>query len=348
MNNRKEFYPDFYRNFRCAASRCPDTCCRDWDIVVDDESFEFYSNVPGEFGRKLSDNIKVDEDGDRVFVLENKFCPFLTREWLCEIQIRLGEEHVCETCREFPRISQDYTEFTEYMLSLACPEACKMIIDSNNTFDFSNITEIQNDDNGYSKTFMNLLLKARTLTVGIFSDNTKPFKERLKACISFTEYVQTLIDDEIFDENKLCDYEYQEINDEKISRRFVFEMHEKLDIMDKNWIKYMLDSAELVLNDTYETDCEYKNMALYYIYRYYLNAIDSYDIITTVKRIYCAYTVCSAMTVGVGAEDSFDRRVMIIRKYSKEVEHSFENSDFLTDEFAFNPNFSSENIIKTL
>ena len=62
MNNRKEFYPDFYRNFRCAASGCPDTCCRDWDIVVDDESFEFYSNVPGEFGRKLSDNIKVDEE----------------------------------------------------------------------------------------------------------------------------------------------------------------------------------------------------------------------------------------------------------------------------------------------
>lgn len=348
MSSRKEFYPDFYRNFKCAASRCPDTCCKDWDVVVDDESYEFYSNVPGEFGRKLVDNIKTDEDGDRVFIFENEVCPFLNREWLCEIQIRLGEEHVCDTCREFPRISQDYTEFIEYMLSLACPEACRMIIHSNNIFDFFDITEIQNDDNGYSKAFMNFLLKARKLTVDIFSDKTKLFKYQLKHCISFTEYVQKLIDDEIFDENKLFDYIFQNTESEKISRKFVFEMHKNLDIMDKKWIEYMLDSAESVLNDTYETDCEYRNMALYYIYRYYLNAIDSYDIITTVKRIYCAYIVCSAMTAFLGAENSFERRVMIIRKYSKEVEHSFENSDFLTDEFVINPDFSSENIIKTI
>ena len=103
-----------------------------------------------------------------------------------------------------------------------------------------------------------------------------------------------------------------------------------------------------MLYDTYETDCEYKNIALYYIYRYYLNAIDSYDIITTVKRIYCAYIVCSAMTVEFSAENDFDKRVHIMQRYSKEVEHSFENSDYLRDEFAINPNFSSENIIKTI
>ena len=348
MNSKKEFYPDFYRNFRCAASRCIDTCCKDWDVVVDDDSYEFYSGVHGDFGKKLVDNIKIDEDGDRVFVFENKVCPFLSRDWLCEIHMRLGEEHVCDTCRKFPRISQDYTEFTEYMLSLACPEACRMIIDSNNIFDFSDITEIQREDNGYSKTFMNFLLKARTLTADIFSDRTKSFKYQLKHCISFAEYVQTLIDDEIFDESRLFDYKYQDTECEKISRNFVFEMHKNLDVMDNNWIKYLLESSDCILNDTYETDCEYRNVALYYIYRYYLNAIDSYDIITTAKRIYCVYAVCSAMTANFCAENNFGSRVMTIYKYSKEVEHSFENSEFLTDEFVINPNFSSENILKTI
>ncbi len=348
MNGRKEFYPDFYKNFKCAASHCPDTCCKDWDVVVDDESYAFYSNVSGEFGDKLKNSIKIDEDGDRVFIFENKYCPFLNRTQLCEIQIKLGEEHVCDTCREFPRISQDYTEFTEYMLSLACPEACRMIISGDNIFGFLNITEIKNDNNGYSKAFMNFLLKARKLTVNIFYDNTKSFRYRLKHCIAFTEYVQTLIDDEIFDEDKLCEYEYQDINAEKVNSSFVFNMHKDLDIMDNNWIKAVYAAKDCILNDTHETDCEYANMALYYIYRYYLNAIDNYDIITTIKRIYCVYIVCSAMTAALGAENEFEKRVMIMQKYSKEIEHSFENTEFLTVEFIENPNFSSENIIKTL
>lgn len=348
MNSRKKFYPDFYRNFKCAASRCSDTCCKDWDVVVDDEAYAFYSNVSGEFGDKLLNSIKIEEDGDRVFIFKNKHCPFLNRMRLCDIQIKLGEEHVCDTCREFPRISQDYTEFTEYMLSLACPEACRMIIAGDDIFDFSHITQIENDDNGYSKTFMNFLLKARGLTVKILSDNTKSFRYRLKHCIAFTEYVQMLIDDEIFDEDKICEYEYRDINVEKVNRRFVFDMHKDLDIMDNNWIEGVYAAKDCILNDTYETDREYTNMALYYIYRYYLNAIDNYDIITIAKRIYCAYIVCSSMTVALGAENEFDKRVMIIQKYSKEIEHSFENTEFFTVEFIDNTNFSSENIIKTL
>lgn len=348
MNGRKEFYPDFYGSFKCIAGHCPDTCCKEWDIVVDDEAYEFYTSVPGEFGRRLVESIHTDEDGDRVFTLQDGVCPFLSRDMLCEVQLRFGEEHICDTCRAFPRICQDYTEFAEYMLSLACPEVCRIIISENNPFDEFNISEIHNDDNGYSKDFMNFLLKARKLTADIFSDSSKTFRYQLRNCISFTEYVQTLIDNEIFEIDKLGEYEYKEIRCDKVSRDFVFEMHRNLDIMDKKWIEDLCSSSNCVLYDTYETDCEYKNIALYYIYRYYLNAIDSYDIITTVKRIYCAYIVCSAMTVEFSAENDFDKRVHIMQRYSKEVEHSFENSDYLRDEFAINPNFSSENIIKTI
>lgn len=33
-------YPDYYKKFRCIADKCPDTCCSDWQIVIDDESLE--------------------------------------------------------------------------------------------------------------------------------------------------------------------------------------------------------------------------------------------------------------------------------------------------------------------
>lgn len=348
MDNIKKVYPEFYKNFKCAADRCLDTCCKDWDVVVDDESYEFYSKVSGEFGEKLQSNMKIDDDGDRVFIFENRYCPFLTRNGLCDIQIRFGEEHVCDTCRAFPRISQDYTEFVEYMLSIACYEACKLVIGKSNKFDCIEAFMVQNQDNGYSSDFMNFLLKARELTANIFRSDKSKFSKQLKECIAFTEYVQALIDDEIFDIAELYNFEYIETESEGKSRGFVFDMHRNLDVMNKKWIDTLCSSAEYVLNETEDTDGEYRNLALYYIYRYYLTAIDSYDIITTVKRIYCAYVTCSAMTAMCHAENEFERRAMIINKYSKEVEHSFENRDYLMEEFEMNPDFSSENILKTL
>ena len=38
-------YPDYYKKFRCIADKCPDTCCSDWQIVIDDESLEKISEL---------------------------------------------------------------------------------------------------------------------------------------------------------------------------------------------------------------------------------------------------------------------------------------------------------------
>ena len=27
--------PDYFDNFRCIADRCPDSCCKEWDVLVD-------------------------------------------------------------------------------------------------------------------------------------------------------------------------------------------------------------------------------------------------------------------------------------------------------------------------
>ena len=35
MNN---YYPDYYKKFKCIANLCPDSCCQGWDVVVDKES----------------------------------------------------------------------------------------------------------------------------------------------------------------------------------------------------------------------------------------------------------------------------------------------------------------------
>ena len=108
----KHYFPKYCEKFRCIANLCPDSCCRDWDVVVDDTSFDFYNTVKGEFGDRLRSLMTIDEDGDRIFIRQGEKCPFWNSDMLCDIYINLGENHLCHTCKEFPRITQDRDEFS--------------------------------------------------------------------------------------------------------------------------------------------------------------------------------------------------------------------------------------------
>ena len=81
----KQIYPDFYPEFRCLAGKCPDTCCKDWEVVVDPEAMEFYRSVLGALGERLKNGF-VEQDGDICFRLENGKCTFLTEDGLCELR----------------------------------------------------------------------------------------------------------------------------------------------------------------------------------------------------------------------------------------------------------------------
>lgn len=136
----KHIYPLYYKNFKCIAYKCPDSCCKGWDVVVDDESNEYYCTVGGTFGDKLKKLTGIDGDGDRIFISQNGRCPFWNSDSLCDIYINLGEEHLCKTCKSFPRITQDYTAFSEHLLSLACPEAARLILCTDFAYDDFKIT----------------------------------------------------------------------------------------------------------------------------------------------------------------------------------------------------------------
>lgn len=336
----KHIYPDFYNKFKCIANKCPDSCCKDWDVVVDDESDKFYSTVNGEFGEKLRRLTITDNDGDRIFVSQNARCPFWNNDMLCDIYINLGEEHLCATCRNFPRITQDYTVFTEHTLSFACPEAARLMLAEDNAYKSFDNYDISFENVDYDAKFMQFLLKARKATSDIFTNRQKPFAQRLKEALAFNNMVQTLVDEEDFCSGFL-NYDISESNHSKADCSFVFALHKKLEIMDDNW-RSLLSEAEKYCNDkviSTEYDAEFERLSLYYIYRYYLNAIDSYDVLSTIKRIACAYLV-----VGKISSQTPDI-VRLMQQCSKEVEHSYENSETLEFEFATSSDFSVDNFI---
>ena len=316
----KHYFPKYCEKFRCIANLCPDSCCRDWDVVVDDTSFDFYNTVKGEFGDRLRSLMTIDEDGDRIFIRQGEKCPFWNSDMLCDIYINLGENHLCHTCKEFPRITQDYTVFCEHTLSFACPEAARLMLESDFDTGFA-IGIPQDSQTDYSTTEMNFLLSARKRTFEILSDCKMSLSERLCRLLAFNER----------------------------DASFIFDLHKSLDIMSNDWLCELETTADFAKNNTLSNRFDRPLTAYldYYVRRYYLSAIDSFNVISTIKRMVCAYIV-TAYELERPDNPTQTEVVKILQGYSKEVEHSYENGELLEDEFIFNPLFSTDNLIGIL
>ena len=138
--------PNYFNEFKCIASECEDTCCAGWEIVIDDETYKRYENVEGEFREILRSKI-VKSDGENIFLLNNGNCSFLNEKKMCEIYINLGEDHLCYTCQQFPRYTEEFLDLKEVGLSLSCPEAARIILRKaeNTTFNLSEEDNCENE-----------------------------------------------------------------------------------------------------------------------------------------------------------------------------------------------------------
>ncbi len=349
----KHIYPKYYKSFKCIANKCPDSCCKDWDVELDDKAESFYNTVKGEFGDKIR-SLTVDGDDDnRIFVSRSDGrCPFWNDDMLCDIYINLGEEHLCETCNNFPRITQDYITFTEHMLSFACPVASKLILDfEGNPYEDFCTDDFEKGDVEYSPEYMSFLLKARAKSVEILCDRSVSFANRLKKCILFNGEVQALIDSDNYSFESIPEIKIDN-NADKADVKFIFELHQRLEIISRKWRK-LLDEASknsttLLLPEEYDSD--YEKLALYYIYVYYLKAIDTYDVMLPLQRLVCACTVISGIEALLRGDGEYEklRLSRVMQKYSKEVEHSYENSDILEFEFETKLDYWAENLILLL
>lgn len=328
MNETKHIFPKFYNKFKCIADKCPDSCCKDWDVVVDDETAEFYNKAVGKFGEKLRALMTIDSDGDRIFEIQNGKCPFWNDKMLCDIYIHCGEEHLCRTCREFPRLVQDYTAFSEHMLSFACPEAAKIMLETVDCFNCIETFEVNGDALGYPPDMMNFLLAARKISCNFF-DTDEDFQAQLCKCYVFNDRVQAKLDSDDFDICAL--HSFKDLTPLNMpSKDTIFSLHKKLDIMDKQFFDAIQKSKDCIPLKSDKLDNELRTLAKYYFFRYYLTAIDSYDIITTLNRIVCASTVISSLITFKKADNCFEKRVMIFQQYSKEIEHSYENTEYFS------------------
>lgn len=132
--------PAYFKDFHCISSRCTDSCCWHWEIDIDEDTLHYYQQVPGEFGKRLREHImppNLDTDEPAHFLSDKRErCPFLNGDNLCDIFIRLGEEHLSYICTHHPRFYDWLLDGQEAGLGLCCEEAARLILQETGYPDF--------------------------------------------------------------------------------------------------------------------------------------------------------------------------------------------------------------------
>ncbi len=330
-------YPSYYKKFKCVAADCSDSCCAQWQIVVDDYTLQLYSEVQGELGEKLRSVQEIDEDGDCVFRLCKGKCPFWEKSGLCEIHRCLGEDYLCDTCREYPRAVQDYGDFAEHDLSLSCPEAAKIILSEDCLCEDTDevVFDIPDEKITYNPCAMNMLKNAREIICGLIRNKRITVTEALAQSYFYSVKVQKALKNNEYGKVplSLCrsytpkDIQYTELIDSFL----------KMEILTDEWRKMLLEARKLGNTSLYSTeyadalqamdsfDTAYRNMLIHYMYRYWLRAAFDRDVMGKTDKMITAYAVLRRMQTAYYVKNKelpFSASVRMVQLYSKEIEHN--------------------------
>ena len=309
-------YPAYYEMFRCIAGACPDSCCKEWAVAVDDDAAALYAALFGPLGDALREAM-CEEDGDIILALTpDRRCPMWRQDGLCRIQAQLGEEALCHTCRQFPRLRHDYGSFLELGLELSCPEAARLILSGENAQTIIR-QEAGEDTAEYDPEAMALLLESRTQALEILDAYRHAPGQALAVLLFWGYSVQEQLDGEEsapFSPAAALD------TAKKIaasgSAAPLLDLYQDLEILTPAW-KQQLDTP---LGSPWSD--AHVAMARYLIERYWLQAVSDLDLVCRVKFI-----IASCLTVKLLGGDIF----VTAQRYSKEIENDADNMDTLLD-----------------
>mgnify|MGYP004565088507 CR=1 FL=1 len=120
--------PAYYTEFHCIAAQCRHSCCIGWVIEVDPDTLAYYHSISGRLGERLQKGIAENGETAQFILGEGERCPFLHQTGLCDLITALGEDALCQICRDHPRYRNFYADRTEIGLGLCCEAAGALIL----------------------------------------------------------------------------------------------------------------------------------------------------------------------------------------------------------------------------
>lgn len=154
--------------------------------MIDEDSLERYGKEPGEFGKILRNSIDWEEE---CFYQNNRRCAFFNDENLCDLYKTLGPDALCDTCRMYPRHTEEYEGLRELSLSLSCPEAAKIILSCKEPVRFlEEETDEEDDFEEFDFMMFSQLEDTRDVLFSILQDRSLPLTLRMSASKSQSKY----------------------------------------------------------------------------------------------------------------------------------------------------------------
>ena len=322
--------PHYFDGFRCIAGACPDSCCKEWSVQVDEDAAAFYRSLTGPLGDRLRE-VLTQEDGDTVMTIIDRRCPMWRDDGLCRIQAELGHDALCKTCREFPRLTHDYGDFIEYGLELSCPEAARIIL--------STPVEIVSEaapggEAEYDEEAMEVLLRTRETARTILADGTRPVGQTLALLLMYGYQAQDELDgsEEMpFDADASLDAAAQFASGGDIG--LIVDFFRDLEILTPEW------AARLDTPSPASWQPAYRLLARYFVDRYWLQAVSDYDLVSRVKLAVSACLLIRHLGGDFARTDQL---------FSKEIENDADNIDALLDAAYTAPAFTDNRLLSLL
>ena len=357
--------PDYYRQFRCTAGECEDTCCAGWQIVVDRKSLRRYWKECGDYRKKLRKSIRWLR---RIFRQDDeKRCAFLTEKNLCEMYQKLGKKSLCRTCRLYPRHVEEFEGVREISLSISCPEVAKMLMSRTEPVTFLIYEqEGEEDFDGFDPFLYSKLLDARSLFMGMIQNRNLPMINRIILCLGLALDMQNRVQrgrlfscDEVF-----LKYEKQEYFSaagrkadrclKDMQRRYefsrkMFENLYRLELLREDWDMQM-EEAEVLLFakgirqysliqeeysvwlqncEEFDWNIQCEQLMVYFLFTYFCGAVYDERIFVNVQMAVASVDMIWELLAArwLKNEKTLDKEdvVEVVYRYSREVEHSDKN-----------------------
>lgn len=322
-------FPTFYRDFKCIADRCTDSCCIGWEIDIDSATYDKYRLMPENFQK----NIAVC-DGVAHFVLtEDERCPFLQKDGLCKIILEHSEDMLCDICREHPRFYEWYGNYKDAGVGLCCEEAVRLTLESEKPLEYETVETQEISDDDTSEDICKSVFELRKSLFSIINDRSLTLSERIEKCFSKIGVKDVAVPcsaDEFFAE---C-----------------VEIAKEMSPFDELWEKYILSLEALSFQEVKErinkalseNQIRYEKSLSYFVFRHFIKACFDGDLLAHFK-LAVIMMIFEMLIDCVNDELLFNTRYL-----SKQVEYSEENIDLLTDECCFNALISENNILAFL
>ena len=272
---------DYYDAFACLADACKHSCCVDWEIDIDEDSWDYYDTVDGPFGDRLRTCRQTGED--RSFILRpDGRCPFLNDNGLCDLITELGEESLCEVCTEYPRFTVEYRDVREKSLSVSCEEAGRLLFEHQEPVrmvaqEFEEYLSYEEEDwgtdeeeKGYelsddvpeedeepSEELCEFLQMARQNVITLLQDRRYIVADRLSAALTYARQVQDILNNwqgeaapelGADDIPMLLQHVYKEKSPASLLQAFQLrcDVYAAMELLDEEWEQLFADTKALL------------------------------------------------------------------------------------------------------